>query len=82
MIDKPARCQNMAVSVSDLKRSPTSIMNKSRGKPVAVLTHNRVMALDPQTYQAMLERLDDLDLIEIIKSRAGEVGVPAKVEYL
>ena len=74
----------MVVSVSDLKKSPTSIMNESRGQPVAVLNHNRVMAymLDPKTYEAMLERLDDLDLIEIIKARAGEVGVPVSIDDL
>lgn len=75
---------DMVVSVSDLKKSPTSIMNESQGRPIAVLNHNRVMAylLDPQTYEGILERLDDLDLAEIIKSRAGEVGVPVNIDDL
>lgn len=75
---------DIVVSVSDLKRSPSHIMTASRGRPVAVLNHNRVMAymLDPQVYAAMLERLDDWDLIEIIKSRSGEVGVPVSLNDL
>jgi antitoxin StbD len=75
---------DMVVSVSDLKKSPSSIMEQSRGNPVAVLNHNRIMAymLDPQTYEAMLERLDDQALIEIIKSRVNEIGVPVEIDAI
>jgi antitoxin StbD len=75
---------DMVVSVSDLKRNPTAVMSDAQGEPVAVLNHNRVMAymVPARTYEAMLERLDDLDLIEIIKSRAHEVGVPVNIDDL
>lgn len=75
---------NIAVSVSDLKKNPSSIVSEARGSTVAVLNHNRVMAymVPPQTYEAMLDRLDDLDLAEIIKSRADEVGVPVNIDDL
>lgn len=75
---------DIVVSVSDLKKSPSHIMAASRGRPVAVLNHNRVMAymLDPHVYAAMLERLEDLDLIDIIKARSGEVGVPVSLDNL
>jgi antitoxin StbD len=75
---------DMVVSVSDLKRNPTAIMSGAQGEPVAVLNHNRVMAymVPARTYEAMLERLDDLELIEIIKSRAHEVGVSVNIDDL
>lgn len=75
---------NFAISVSDLKKNPGKVMAGSNGQPVAVLNHNRVMAylLEPEVYEAMLERLDDLDLIDIIKSRSGETGVPVSVNDL
>lgn len=75
---------DMVVSVSDLKRNPSGIVSEAHGEPVAVLNHNRVMAymVPARTYEAMLERLDDLDLIEIIKSRANEVGVPVDTDEL
>ena len=75
---------NIAVSVSDLKKNPSSIVNDAQGAAVAVLNHNRVMAyiVPPRTYEAMLDRLDDLDLAEIIKSRADEIGVPVKIDEL
>jgi antitoxin StbD len=75
---------DVVVSVSDLKKSPSRIMEQSQGHPVAVLNHNRVMAymLDPQTFEAMLERLDDQALMEIIKSRANEIGVPVELDAI
>lgn len=74
----------MAVSVSDLKKSPTAVMDKADGSTVAVLNHNRVMAymVPADAYEAMLERLDDLDLVEIAKARAHERGVPVTLDEL
>lgn len=73
-----------AVSVSELKKSPTAIISDAQGMPVAVLNHNRIMAyvVPAQTYEALLERLDDLDLAEIVKARAGEKGVPVAIDEL
>jgi antitoxin StbD len=75
---------DIVVSVSDLKKSPSSIMEQSRGSPVAVLNHNRIMAymLDPRTYEAILEQLDDQALIEIIRSRGDEIAIPVELDAL
>lgn len=34
----------IAVSVSDLKKNPTAIVDGAQGSAVAILNHNRVMA--------------------------------------
>ncbi|MBS9477237.1 type II toxin-antitoxin system Phd/YefM family antitoxin [Ancylobacter radicis] len=74
----------MAVSVSDLKKNPTAIVEDARGAAVAVLNHNRVMAymVPAATYEAMIDALDDRALVEIAKARAGERGVLADDEIL
>lgn len=74
----------VAVSVSDLKKSPTAIMNEANGEAVAVLNHNRIMAymVPADVYEAMLDRLDDLYLAEIVKSRSGEKGIPVNINDL
>lgn len=72
---------SVAVTVSDLKKSPTAIMNEAQGEAVAVLNHNRVMAymVPADVYEAMLDRLDDIHLSEIIKSRADEQGISVDI---
>jgi antitoxin StbD len=74
----------MAVSVSDLKKSPTAVMEEAQGEAVAVLNHNRIMAymVPADIYEAMLERLDDLYLAELAKARAGEKGEPVDIDAL
>ncbi|MDD1966032.1 type II toxin-antitoxin system Phd/YefM family antitoxin [Pseudomonas sp. NPDC090203] len=72
---------DVAVSVSELKKNPSAVLKGGNGQPIAVLNHNRVMGymVPTEVFEAMMERLDDLDLAELIKSRAHEVPVPVSV---
>lgn len=74
----------IAVSVSDLKKSPSAVMDNADGETVAVLNHNRVMAymVPAAAYEAMVDRLDDLALVETIRSRADEKPVPVSLDDL
>lgn len=75
---------DVAVSVSEFKRSPAAIMTEADGATVAILEHDQVMAymVPPARYEAMLEQLDDLHLAEIARARAGEVGIPVDLDDL
>ena len=74
----------IAVSVSDLKKNPTAVIHEASGAPVAVLNHNRVMAymVPAATFEAMLDRLDDVRLAEIIEQRSGETPIPVNLDDL
>ncbi len=75
---------NIAVSVSDLKKNPSAVIDSAEGTPIAVLNHNRVMAymIPADTYEAIMDHLDDLELAGIIKSRAHEKGVLVDIDEL
>lgn len=75
---------SVAVSVSDLKKSPSAVMEDAAGETVAVLNHNRVMAymVPAAAYEAMIERLDDQALVETIRSRADETPVRVSLDEL
>lgn len=49
-----------SVSITELKRSPSAVLEQAGAEPVAVLNHNRPAAylLSPEVYAAMLERLN------------------------
>ncbi|WP_105429083.1 type II toxin-antitoxin system Phd/YefM family antitoxin [Neorhizobium sp. T6_25] len=74
----------VAVSVSDLKKNPTAIVEGASGVAVAILNHNRIMAymVPASTYEAMIDALDDQALAEIAKARATEKGVPVSLDDL
>ena len=73
-----------AVSVSELKKNPSAVMSGAQGGAVAVLNHNRVMAymVPTDVYEAMMERLDDLDLAELVKARSQETPIPVSLDDL
>lgn len=66
----------IAVSVSDLKKNPTAIVEGANGQAVAVLNHNRVMAymVPASTYEAIIDALDEQALVDLVQKRAGERG--------
>ena len=74
----------LSASISDLRKSPSSVMEAAQGEAVAILNHNRIMAymVPADTYEAMLDRLDDLALAEIAKARADEKGVAVDINDL
>ena len=49
-----------SVSITELKRSPSAVLEQAGSEPVAVLNHNRPAGylLSPQVYEAMLKRLN------------------------
>lgn len=73
-----------AVSVSELKKNPSAVIGGASGGPVAVLNHNRVMGymVPADVFEAMIERLEDLELAEIARARAGEQPVPVSLDDL
>ncbi|CAM3974620.1 putative toxin-antitoxin system antitoxin component [Pseudomonas reidholzensis] len=75
---------DVTVSVSELKKNPTAVMAGAQGMPVAVLNHNRVMGymVPADLYEAMIARLDDLDLVKLARSRADEQGIPVSLDDL
>ncbi|MCU7648419.1 type II toxin-antitoxin system prevent-host-death family antitoxin [Pseudomonas piscis] len=73
-----------AVSVSELKKNPSAVLNGAQGGPVAVLNHNRVMGymIPAEVFEALMERLYDLELAEIVRARSQETPVPVSLDDL
>lgn len=73
-----------AVSVSELKKNPSAVIGGAQGGPVAVLNHNRVMGyvVPAAAFEAMVERLENLELAELARARAHETPVPVSLDDL
>ncbi|OOV99327.1 type II toxin-antitoxin system Phd/YefM family antitoxin [Pseudomonas sp. MF4836] len=73
-----------AVSVSELKRNPSAVLSGAQGGAVAVLNHNRVMGymVPADVFEAMMERLDDLELAEIVRARSKETPISVSLDDL
>jgi antitoxin StbD len=64
----------LSASITDLKKNPSAVIAKSSGQPVVILNHNRPAAylIPAEAYEALLDRLDDLELAGLIRERQGE----------
>ena len=72
------------VSMTDLRRNPSGILEAAGDSPIAVLNHNKPAAylLSARAYEALLERLDDAELTKIVKQRQGGKRIKVAFEDL
>ena len=75
---------NNSVSITELKRNPSAVIDAADGESVAVLVHNKPSAylVPAATYQRMLERLEDLELADLVRARAKERRIKVKLDDL
>jgi antitoxin StbD len=73
-----------SVSITDLKKNPSAIIKEAEGAPVAILNHNRPSAyiVPADTFEAMMEKLDDLEIARIIRERKKEKAIRVPLNEL
>ncbi len=63
-----------SASITELKRNPSALIEKSEGEPIAILNHNSPTAylIPAETYELIMERLEDYQLGLIVQERQDE----------
>lgn len=63
-----------SASITELKRNPSALIEKSEGEPIAILNHNSPTAylIPAETYEMIMEKLEDYQLGLIVKERQDE----------
>jgi len=63
-----------SASISELKKNPTALLKEAEGSPIAILNHNVPAAylIPTETYEWLMERLEDAELARIVVERAHE----------
>lgn len=73
-----------AASVSELKRNPMATVAAGDGAAVAILNRNEpaFYCIPAQAYEALLERLEDLELNAIANQRADQQVTKVSLDEL
>lgn len=73
-----------SVSITDLKKNPSAVIKEAEGSPVLILNHNRPSAyiVPADAFEAMLEKLDDLEIKDTVRKRRGENSIPVSLDAL
>ena len=73
---------NYSASISELKKSPSSLIEEAGGEAVAILNHNKPSAyLVPSAlYESMMDIIDDYYLAQQVRERLNDGEESIKVE--
>nr|VFJ69130.1 MAG: antitoxin StbD [Candidatus Kentron sp. FM]VFJ72063.1 MAG: antitoxin StbD [Candidatus Kentron sp. FM]VFK20258.1 MAG: antitoxin StbD [Candidatus Kentron sp. FM] len=73
-----------AASISELKADPMKVIASANGMPIAVLNQNEpaFYCVPAAAFEAMVELLDDVELLEIVKERMNEPSIPVTLDDL
>ena len=71
-----------SASISELKKNPTALLNEAEGSPIAILNHNVPAAylIPAETYEWLMDKLEDSELAQIVNDRADEKGKAIEVD--
>lgn len=73
--------KQVIASLTELKKNPSALLKKDEGATVAILNHNKPAAylVPAETYEWMVEAIDDYELIKTIESRCDELSEAIEV---
>ena len=71
-------------SVSELKKNPMGTVAAGEGFPVAILNRNEpaFYCVPARAYEALMERLEDLELNALADARSGQAEVEVSLDDL
>lgn len=74
----------MTASVSELKKNPMGTVAAGEGAPVAILNRNEpaFYCVPARAYEAMMERLDDIELNTIADARRDQPIIKLSLDEL
>ena len=74
----------VTASVSELKKNPMGTVAAGEGFPVAILNRNEpaFYCVPAKAFEAMMDRLEDIELLAIVEARRGEPRIRVKLDEL
>ena len=71
-------------SVSELKKNPMGTVALGEGMPVAILNRNApaFYCVPAKAYEALMNKLEDLELNAIADARQGQAVIPVTLDEL
>jgi antitoxin StbD len=64
----------LSASISELKKNPIALLQEAEGSPIIILSNDKPAAylIPAETYEALLEQLEDYELGLLVKQRQDE----------
>lgn len=75
---------DVAASISELKVNPMKVVASAEGMPIAILNRNEpaFYCVPAAAYEAMMELIDDVELLKLVKKRLNEESIVVSIDDL
>ena len=75
---------DVAASISELKANPMKVVASACGEPIAVLNRNEpaFYCIPASAYELLMDRIEDLELLALVKERESEESVSVSIDDL
>lgn len=75
---------DFGISISELKKNPSAAIRAADGAPVAILNRNTPEAylVPAEAWEEIIEALDDMELVRIVKERQGQKRIRVDIDDL
>lgn len=77
---------DVGVSISDLKRNPSAVVEAAKTQQVAILNRNKPVAyvISPDVWEAAIDLLEEWEDMKVLEVRLGDLdeAIPVKLEDL
>lgn len=73
-----------AASISEFKANPMKVVARGNGLPIAVLNRNEPVfyCVPAVAYEAIMEMIDDLELLNLVKNRLSDKSTKVALDDL
>jgi antitoxin StbD len=74
----------VTASISEFKKNPMAAVDSGEGFPIVVLNRNKpaFYCVPAEIYEAMLDRLEDQEIVAIVKERLVEPSIRVDLNEL
>jgi antitoxin StbD len=75
---------DISAGISELKKNPMSVIEQGEGLPIAILNRNKPVfyAIPAEAYETLLDKLEDMELAEIVRARRDEPEIKVSLDAL
>jgi len=75
---------DISAGISELKKNPMAVIEQGEGFPIAILNRNEPVfyAVPAKAYELLMDKLEDIELAELVKQRANEPVIEVSIDDL
>ena len=75
---------DISAGISELKKNPMAIIERSEGAPIAILNRNEPVfyAVPAASYEALMDKLEDIELTQIVNERLNQKEIEVSLDEL